>query len=300
MNAINGTYIAYGLVFVAAAGVIYTLWKTAIEASSASSAKLDFENNLHADGRQKTPLERFISPGALFRQRVIGALIPGLFVPFAFLVAGLANPFFLLAFGGVFAFVGWHIPKLYWLSRVAKRQRLFEMEILDLTTGLAGALKAGMAFPQALERVSRRMTGPMAEELSILRREYRLGMDIADSFDRLVQRMPCEDMRLLTASVRLTGKTGGSLAEVLSEMAEMIRGRRDFAEKLKTLTAQGRFEGMVLGAMPVIAFLIFYVIQPDLMMTLFKSVIGWTALGVAAVLETIGFVVIGRITKIEV
>lgn len=296
----NGTYIAYVLVFFAATGIIYTLWKTTVEASTASSAKMDFENNLHADGRQKTPLERFISPGALFRQRVVGALVPGLLVPFAFFVAGFVNPFFLLAFGGVFAFVGWHVPRLYWLSRVAKRQRLFEAEILDLATGLASALKAGMAFPQALERVSRRMTGPMAEELAILRREYRLGTEIADSFDRLVYRMPCEDMRLLTASVRLTGKTGGSLADVLAEMAEMIRGRRDFAERLRTLTAQGRFEGIVLGAMPVVAFIIFYCIQPDLMMTLFKSIGGWIALGIAAILETIGFIVIGRITKIEV
>ena len=297
---VNGTYIAYALVFLAAAGVIYTLWKTAAEASAAGSAKLDFENSLHADGRQKTPLERFISPGALFRQRVVWALVPGLLVPFAFFVAGFANPFFLAAFGAVFAFAGWHAPRLYWLSRVARRQRLFEADILDLATGLAGALKAGMSFPQALERVSRRMTGPMAEELSILRREYRLGTDVADCFDRLVFRMPCEDMRLLAASVRLTGKTGGSLADVLAEMAEMIRGRRDFAEKVRTLTAQGRFEGMVLGAMPVIAFFIFYLIQPDLMMSLFRSIVGWTALGVAAVLETVGFIVIGRLTKIEV
>ena len=296
----NGTYIAYVLVFFAATGIIYTLWKTTVEASTASSAKMDFENNLHADGRQKTPLERFISPGALFRQRVVGALVPGLLVPFAFFVAGFANPFFLLGFGVVFAFVGWHAPRLYWLSRVAKRQRLFETEILDLATGLASALKAGMAFPQALERVSRRMTGPMAEELAILRREYRLGTEIAESFDRLVYRMPCEDMRLLAASVRLTGKTGGSLADVLAEMAEMIRGRRDFAERVRTLTAQGRFEGMVLGAMPVVAFVIFYLIQPDLMMSLFRSVAGWTALGVAAVLEVVGFIVIGRLTKIEV
>jgi len=296
----NGTYIAYALVFAAMVGIAYTLWMAAAEVCSAGSAKLDFENNLHADGRQKTPLERFISPGALFRQRIIAALVPGLLVPFVFFVAGFSNPFFLLAFGGALALVGWHLPRLYWLSRVAKRQRLFEMEILDLATGLGGALKAGMAFPQALERVSLRMTGPMAEELTILKREYRLGMEIADSFDRLVQRMPCEDMRLLATSIRLTGKTGGSLADILAEMAEMIRERRDFAEKVRTLTAQGRFEGMILGVMPIVAFLIFYVIQPDLMMSLFKSVIGWTAIGIAAVLETIGFVVIGRLTKIEV
>ena len=117
---------------------------------------------------------------------------------------------------------------------------------------------------------------------------------------RLVERMPCEDMQLLTAAVRLTTQTGGSLADVLAEMAEMIRGRREFAEKVKTLTAQGRFEGYVLGLMPVVAFVLFYFLQPEIMSVLFTTLIGWTAIGVVIVLEAIGFVVISKITTIEV
>ena len=128
----------------------------------------------------------------------------------------------------------------------------------------------------------------------------RLGLELADSFQRLSERMPCEDMRLLTSSVRLTTQTGGSLADVLGEMTEMIRGRRDFAERVKTMTAQGRFEGLVLAAMPVVAFVIFYFIQPEMMSMLFTTIIGWTAIGVVIVLETIGFIVISHMTKIEV
>ena len=140
----------------------------------------------------------------------------------------------------------------------------------------------------------------MREELAIVQREYRLGLDMPEALARLAERMPCEDISLLTASVRLTTKTGGSLADVLAEMTEMIRGRREFAEKVKTLTAQGRFEGYVLGCMPIFAFAVFYLLQPEVMGVLFKSTAGWTAIAVAGVLEALAFIVISRITRIEV
>ena len=112
--------------------------------------------------------------------------------------------------------------------------------------------------------------------------------------------MPCEDMTLLTAAVRLTTKTGGSLADVLVEMTEMIRGRREFADKVKTLTAQGKFEGYVLGAMPLVAFVIFYFIQPELMSVLFTTTAGWCAIGGSIALEALGYFLISKITTIEV
>ena len=296
----NAEYVVYGIVFVAVLMGLWVLWTMADAAGLAESEKRDFENNVRADGRQKTPLERFVSPGRLFRLQLAFALLPGFLVPICFLLAGFTEPVFLLVFGGVFGFAGWKFTRFYFNHLVKKRQALFEMKILDLTSGLANALKAGMAFPQALERISARMDGPMREELSIVQREYRLGIEMPEALERLVERMPCEDMRLLTASVRLTTQTGGSLADVLAEMTEMIRGRREFAEKVKTLTAQGRFEGYVLGLMPVVAFVLFYFIQPEIMNVLFTTMIGWTAIGVTMILETIGFVVISKITTIEV
>lgn len=293
-------YFVYGLVFLAVVAALGVVWSIASAAGLAEGEKRDFENNLRSDGQQKTPLERFVSPGRLFQLQLSAALFPAFFVPIGFLLAGFSNPLFLLAFAAGCGFAGWQVPRLWFRHLVAKRQEEFERRILDLTSGLAGALKAGMALPQAIERIGERMSGAMREELTIVQREYRLGLELPVALERLVERMPCEDMRLLTASVRLTTQTGGSLADVLGEMTEMIRGRRDFAEKVKTMTAQGKFEGLVLAAMPVVAFVIFYFIQPEMMSMLFTTIIGWTAIGVVIVLETIGFIVISQMTKIEV
>lgn len=293
-------YLTYTLVFFAVFGVLWVIWSTAEAAGMAEGEKRDFENNLRADGRQKTPIERFVSPGRLFRLKLAFAISPAILLPSLFLVAGFMNPFFLLAVGGIFGFAGWRLVGLYFDVLIRRRQLSFEFRILDFASGIANALRAGMALPQAMERISDKMDGVMKEELTIVLREYRLGLEMPDALERLVERMPCEDMRLLASSVRLTTKTGGSLAEVLQEMVDMIRARREFSEKVKTLSAQGRFEGYVLGAMPVIAFALFYMIQPDLMSVLFKTMVGWTAIGVALLLETIGFLVISRITDIKV
>ena len=186
------------------------------------------------------------------------------------------------------------------LHRERKRKEAFDAKILDLTMGLANAMKAGMALPQALEKVSDQLGGVMRDEIAVMLREYRLGMSITDSMARLVERMPSEDMRLLTSSIKLTTQTGGSLVDVLSQMVETIRGRTEFQQKLRTLTAQGRFEAMAMASAPLAAFVLLYVCQPDLMIPLVTTTAGWCAIGVAVVLEVIGFVVIKKLVTIEV
>jgi len=297
---VKAEYFVYGLVFLAVISALGVVWSLAADAGLAEGEKRDFANNLRSDGKQKTPMERFVSPGRLFQLQLSAALFPAFFIPIAFLLTGFTNPVFLLAFAAGSGIAGWQLPRLWFRRLVSKRQEEFERRILDLTSGLAGALKAGMALPQAIERIGERMTGAMREELAIVQREYRLGLELPIALERLVERMPCEDMRLLTASVRLTTQTGGSLADVLGEMTEMIRGRRDFAEKVKTMTAQGRFEGLVLAAMPVVAFVIFYFIQPEMMSVLYTTQTGWLMLGLVAVLEAFGFVTINAICKVEV
>ena len=198
-------------------------------------------------------------------------------------------------------------PLLSWLGprwidgmKEAKRKTMFEDRILDLTMGLANAMKAGMALPQALEKVSEQLGGVMREEISVVLREYRLGMGMTDSIDRLVERMPCEDMRLLASAVRLSTQTGGSLVDVMEQLVDTIRNRTEFQQKLKTLTAQGRFEAMAMASAPLAAFVLLYACQPDLMQPLVTTTTGWIAIGIAFVLEIIGFVVIKKIVTIEV
>lgn len=194
----------------------------------------------------------------------------------------------------------WLGPRWMRIWRARKRQLAFEAKILDLTMGLANAMKAGMALPQALEKVGDQMGGVMNEELSVTLREYRLGMGIVDAMARLHERMPCEDMRLLTSAIRLTSQTGGSLVDVLTQMVDMIRGRVEFQQKLRTLTAQGKFEALAMASAPLAAFILLYFCQPGLMTPLVTTAIGWCAIAVAFTLEVIGYIIIRKIVTIEV
>ena len=197
-------------------------------------------------------------------------------------------------------FLSWLGPLWIAKYKAFKRKRSFENRILDLTMGLANAMKAGMALPQALEKVSEQLGGVMREEISVVLREYRLGMGITDSMARLAERMPGEDMYLLTSAIRLTTQTGGSLVDVLEQLVDTIRNRTEFQQKLKSLTAQGKFEALAMASAPLLAFVILYFCQPDLMKPLVTTVTGWIAIGVAFVLELIGFFIIRKIITIEV
>ena len=184
-----------------------------------------------------------------------------------------------------------------------KRKRRLETaaaQVLDLASGLTNGLRSGQALPAALEAISGRLPSPMAEEIAVVLREYRLGLDLPEALGRLAARVPCEDLTLLVGSIRLTQQAGGSLAEVLEKMVEMIRARTEFQAKLKAMTAQGRFEAIAMSLAPVFVFFILLLIDRPLMLPLVTTPVGWTTIVLDAVWVVIGFLIIDRIVTIEV
>lgn len=293
-------YGVYILVFLAIVVFIGVFFRFSVILGRSRREVLDAGERVAALSENVPPMDRFISPGRLFQLRLWLAVGLGFMVPFIFWACGLNLVLLLLFMGALLAWCGWTLPLVYFRRKVRLRQEAFESKILDLTMGAANALKAGMALPQAIERIGAQLGGVMSEELSVTMREYRLGLELTEALERLCTRMPGEDMRLLTSAIKLTTRSGGSLAEVLAEMVVMIRGRTEFKEKLKTLTAQGRFEALVMSAAPLAAFALLYFENPELMLPLVTTVTGWLAVGAAITLEIVGFLIVRKIVTIEV
>lgn len=254
-----------------------------------------------SDGRtQLGPIYRFTTPerlaqacwsAALLGSGALAALLIAFNVLDSYILGGCS----LLA--GLLSF---QVPK-WWLNRrIRRRQALFDARLTDLTLGIANGLRAGAALPQSLELVSRDMGGPMTEELTLVLHEYRLGMDLPESLNRLCERMPGEDLSLLVTAIKLTMQSGGSLAEVLDRITDTIRQRTEFHDRLRTMTAQGRFEAIAMAAAPLVAFLILFFLDRQLMQPLVETKLGWCAIGAVAILETVGFLVINKIVTIDV
>lgn len=246
------------------------------------------------------PIYRFTTPERLMQACWSSAMLGGGIAGAALVSFNVLNQYIIAGVCALAGVLSFQVPK-WWLNhRIKKRRLAFEARLIDLTLGLANGLRAGAALPQSIELVTRDIGGPMQEEFSLLLHEYRLGIDLGESLSRLCERMPLEDLYLLTTAVRLTMQSGGSLAEVLDRITDTIRNRTEFHQKLATMTAQGRFEAIAMASAPLVAFLILFYLDPSLMKPLVETGIGWCAIGAVVVLETIGFLIINKIVTIEV
>ncbi|MFA6930093.1 MAG: type II secretion system F family protein [Lentisphaeria bacterium] len=264
--------------------------------SAATKAKDDFNQG---EASSASPISRFISPEQLHKNCWSAAVGAGATSIVVLLFAGVYGPWFLLPLCLIAGAIAFQLPKAWLNWKVKQRTDKFIAGLMDLTFGLASALRAGVSLPQALESVSHNMGGPIQEEIGFLLREYRLGVDLPDGLTKLCRRIPSEDLFLLATSVRLTLQSGGSLAEVLEKITDTIRNRSEFQQKLKTMTAQGRFEAIAMASAPVAAFIVLFAIDPDLMRPLVTTRIGYMALAFTVLLELIGFFWIRKIVTIE-
>ncbi|OPZ02134.1 MAG: Bacterial type II secretion system protein F domain protein [Alphaproteobacteria bacterium ADurb.BinA305] len=254
-----------------------------------------------SDGRaQLGPIYRFTTPERLAQACWSSALLGGGVLAAVLIACNVLDGPILAGCSLLAAALCYQIPRVWLRKRIARRRALFEARLTDLTLGIANGLRAGAALPQSLELVSRDMGGPMTEELALVLHEYRLGMDLPESLGRLCERMPGEDLSLLVTAIRLTMQSGGSLAEVLDRITDTIRQRTAFHDRLRTMTAQGRFEAIAMASAPLVAFVILYTLDRQLMQPLVQTRLGWCAIGAVAVLETIGFLVINKIVTIDV
>ena len=285
-------FLTYSIVFISICYIVYLLTVTIAQSLKERFAKDHF--------RRYENVKRFIEPEQLLQIQIIAAGVAASVLVAVLLAAGVFSIYIIVPAAIVICIAGYFAPFLYFILKAKKRQQLIETKLLDFTMSLTNSMKAGLGLPQALEAVTKRLSGPIQEELQQLLREYRLGLELSEAFERFSVRVPCEDIKLLVTSIKLTTRTGGSLVEVLEEMVDTIRQRTEFQDKVKTLTAQGRFEAIAISLAPVIAFGVLWFIDSELMTPLVTTGTGWIAIGIIAVLISIGFYVINKIVTIEV
>jgi tight adherence protein B len=196
--------------------------------------------------------------------------------------------------------LGWQIPER--VLRVLKRRRLrrFNEQLVGSLVTMSNALKAGFSIQQAFEAVVKEGQNPIAQEFGVMLHQMRVGAGMDDALQGLEARVGSEDLSLMVVAVQIARQTGGSLTEVFERIAHTIRERMRIEGRIRTLTAQGRLQGIVVGVMPILLGLAMLVLDPRLVLTFVHSAAGLVVLGAVALLEVAGFLVIRRIIRIDV
>jgi tight adherence protein B len=154
------------------------------------------------------------------------------------------------------------LPLLVLKTMRDRRQRRFEEQLPDAIDILVRSLRAGHAIPVAINTVARQMADPLGGEFSITAGELTYGLDLETALVNLRSRVGQMDLGLVVLAVSIQSKMGGNLAEILSNLSRVIRGRFRLRRKAKALSAEGRFSAVALSIIPALLFGILWVIAP--------------------------------------
>jgi len=198
------------------------------------------------------------------------------------------------------AYGAFHSPK--YLLNVLKKRRLekFNLQLVETLANMSNALKAGFSIMQAFEAVVKEGQKPIAQEFDVFLKQTRVGVSFSDAIENMGDRVKSDDLFLVIAAIETARKTGGNLTEILENISHTIRERMRIQMRIKTLTAQGRLQGIVAACMPVVMGAVLMVMKPDIMLPFLHSAVGVLVIGVVALLIIAGWLVIKKIIDIDV
>jgi tight adherence protein B len=180
--------------------------------------------------------------------------------------------------------------------RMRKFEEMFP-EALDL---LSRAIRAGHAFQTAMGMVADELGEPVGPEFKKSFDQQNFGLPLRDALNELSERMPLLDVRFFVTAVLIQRDTGGNLAEILDNLAHVVRERFKILRQVRVHTAHGRFTGWVLLALPAALCVALSIINPEHMEALFHERMGQMMLMGAVVMQTVGYIWIRQVIKIEV
>ena len=200
----------------------------------------------------------------------------------------------LLAIGiGTFPFIYLYIKK-------NRRMRKFQAQLPEALDLMARSLRAGHAFSTGMKLAAEEFEDPLGPEFSVTLDEINFGLGVPDALTNFVHRVECQDLNFFVVAVILQRETGGNLAEIMENIAHLIRERFKLYGKIRTLAAEGKLSMWVLLALPFFIIGALFVVNPEYIKILFIEPAGRIMCGIALFMMFIGYLVMRRMVNIEV
>ena len=191
-------------------------------------------------------------------------------------------------------------PRIIYARMRRRRLKIFEAQVPDALMLLAGGLRAGVSLSTAIQQLVTESEPPLSQEFTLMMREQRLGVTLEESLNHLARRVPTQIVMLVVSAMRVASETGGGLAETLERTSVTIRSKFQVEGKIDALTAQGRLQAWVVGALPLGLMVVLNKMEPVAMGMLWHTPVGWATLAVVAFLEIMGIWLIRKIIAIDV
>jgi tight adherence protein B len=222
-----------------------------------------------------------------------------------FFAASAFTGFYVLVKKGIwlsvlFALLIGSLPVFYLYIKKNQRLKKFQTQLPEALDLMARSLRAGHAFSTGMNLAGDEFDDPLGTEFNITLGEINFGIGVAEALTNLAGRIDCADLRFFVVAVILQRETGGNLADIMENIAYLIRERFKLFGRVQTLAAEGKLSMWILIALPFLIVFALFIINPNYIKILFHEPVGRIMCGGAMLMMAIGFFVMRRMVNIKV
>ena len=197
-------------------------------------------------------------------------------------------------FVGTFGLPRWVIARL-----TKRRQQKFIDEFANAIDVIVRGVKSGLPLPECLGIIARESPQPIAGEFTEVVEQQRVGVPMAETFERMMTRMPLAEVRFFAIVIAIQQTAGGNLSEVLGNLSGVLRDRKRLQAKVRALSAEAKASAAVLGALPFIVMILVYITTPAYISLLWTTRFGQFLLACAGVWMTAGVLVMRKMINFK-
>ncbi len=227
----------------------------------------------------------------------IGSALCGVVVGFVVWLAAPHLPLIvplLAAFVGVLGLPRWIVARL-----TKRRQFKFIDEFANAIDIIVRGVKSGLPLIECLNIIARESPQPVSGEFLELVEQQRVGVPLAEGFERMMVRMPLAEVRFFAIVISIQQQAGGNLSEALGNLSGVLRDRKRLQAKVRALSAEAKASAAVLGALPFVVMILVYITTPAYIALLWSTRVGQFLLVAAGFWMTCGVLVMRKMINFK-
>lgn len=189
---------------------------------------------------------------------------------------------------------------IFWLKRkVRKRKQAFENQLPEAIDMIVTSMRAGYSFQAAMRFIGEEMPAPLGPEFARFYEEQRLGVEVRTALLGIQERLRSLDFKMLATAVLIQRETGGTLSDILANIAVLMRERVAVRAQIDTLVSEPKMSARVLASAPAVVYFGLLLIDPEFVEPLTTTGLGRAILTVATVLAVIGYWIMTKMADVD-
>jgi tight adherence protein B len=206
----------------------------------------------------------------------------------------------LLSFASGFG-LGAGLPLVVLMRLRALRMTKLTRQLPETLEMIVRSLKAGHPIPACIAMIGKEMLTPIGGEFKRVHDAMSYGLDLRDALSKMTERLhTVPELKYVVSAIKIQSSTGGNLAEILASLATLMRQQQQLKMKVKAISAEGRFSGNILAALPVAVVSLLNIINPEYYVGIMNDPIMGYVMWFAASLVIIGYMLVRRVVNIRI